>query len=95
MPTAAPDTGDFLSDKGRKNIARKLCENLSSQGKFPRPLAVGIMKHTRFFPAEDYHCDYAAKNPMHYGAYRVGSGREGFLVPDLGRRYLPPATPAK
>ncbi|NMD05848.1 MAG: peptide-methionine (R)-S-oxide reductase MsrB [Deltaproteobacteria bacterium] len=69
----------FYQTKEEKNIAEKILREFEQSGKFPRPLAVGIMKHTRFFPAEDYHQDYAAKNPMHYGAYRVGSGREGFL----------------
>ncbi|HDQ03599.1 MAG TPA: peptide-methionine (R)-S-oxide reductase [Deltaproteobacteria bacterium] len=69
----------FYQTKEEKIIAQELLGELDQSGKFSRPVAVALMKHTAFYPAEDYHQDYAAKNPMHYGAYRVGSGREGFL----------------
>jgi len=69
----------FYQTEEEKNIAQKLFGELDQSGKFSRPVAVALMKHTAFYPAEEYHQDYAAKNPMHYGAYRVGSGREGFL----------------
>jgi peptide-methionine (S)-S-oxide reductase len=31
---------------------------------------------TTFYPAEDYHQDYAKKNPLRYSYYRNGCGRD-------------------
>ena len=79
----------FYQTQEEKNIAQKLLREFDQSGKFSRPLAVDVVKHTRFFPAEDYHQDYAAKEPMHYGAYRIGSGREGFLRQTWGDNICP------
>jgi peptide-methionine (S)-S-oxide reductase len=32
-----------------------------------------------FYPAESYHQDYAARNPVRYGLYRTGCGRDARL----------------
>ena len=32
-----------------------------------------------FYPAEDYHQNFAQKNPLRYKTYRIGSGRESYL----------------
>ena len=79
----------FYQTEEEKNIAENILRELEQSGKFSRPLAVGVVKHTRFFPAEDYHQDYASKDPMHYGAYRIGSGREGFLRQTWGDNVCP------
>lgn len=41
-----------------------------------KPIAVKVLPASRFWLAEDYHQDYAAKNPMAYNAYRIGCGRD-------------------
>lgn len=41
-----------------------------------KPIAVKVLPAGRFWLAEDYHQDYAAKNPMAYNAYRIGCGRD-------------------
>ena len=35
-----------------------------------------ILRLGAFWPAEDYHQDYAIKNPAHYHAYRMACGRD-------------------
>ncbi len=79
----------FYQTEEEKNIAHKSLLALAQSGKISRPVAVDVIKHRRFFPAEDYHQDYAAKNPMHYGAYRIGSGREGFFRQTWGDNICP------
>ncbi len=39
------------------------------------PIATDILERTTFFPAEEEHRRYAAKNPVRYALYEHGSGR--------------------
>ena len=41
-----------------------------------REIAVDILPAARFWPAEDYHQDYAEKNPIRYKFYRWNCGRD-------------------
>lgn len=44
-----------------------------------RPVATQIRPAARFWVGEDYHQDYARKNPERYNEYRVGCGRDAVL----------------
>lgn len=44
-----------------------------------RPVATQIRPAARFYMGEDYHQDYARKNPVRYMEYRVGCGRDPVL----------------
>lgn len=52
---------------------------LDESGVFDDPIATRILPAKEFYPAEEYHQDYAKKNLFHYSSYKKGSGREGFL----------------
>lgn len=46
------------------------------QARFDRDIAVAIEPAGAFWPAEDYHQDYADENPIRYQRYRFGCGRD-------------------
>jgi peptide-methionine (S)-S-oxide reductase len=52
---------------------------LEATGKFKPRIATEILDAKPFYPAEDYHQDYAEKNPLKYEYYRFGCGRDARL----------------
>ena len=52
---------------------------LEATGRFDRPIVTEIVEIGLFTPAEDYHQDYYQKNPIRYGYYRRGCGRDARL----------------
>ena len=44
--------------------------------RFHREVAAQVLTAGPFYAAEDYHQDYAKKNPVRYGMYRTGCGRD-------------------
>ena len=51
-----------------------------------RPIATAILPAAPFYPAEGYHQDYAAKNPVRYAVYRQGCGKDRRLKQLWGGR---------
>jgi len=72
-------TAIFYSDEEEKAIAEKSRAELEASGVFSRPIATAVRPIKTFYPAEEYHQDYYKKNVAHYEAYKIGSGRAGFL----------------
>jgi peptide-methionine (S)-S-oxide reductase len=54
----------FYADADQKRVAEAYIAQLERAGAFDRPIATEIVPLERFFEAEDYHHDYAAKNPQ-------------------------------
>lgn len=64
---------------------------LAVSGLFSQPLVTEIAPFHSFYPAEDYHQDYARNNPIRYRFYRSRSGRDAFLDRVWGQdRYAKP-----
>lgn len=72
-------TGIFYSDEQEELIARELVKELDESKLFDKPIAVQVLPFGKFVKAEDYHQNYAEKNPQEYMRYRRGSGREDFV----------------
>jgi len=73
------ESGIFYHNNKQKQVAEKSKNDLEKSGIFDKPIVTKIEKFTTFYPAEEYHQDYAEKNPLHYSNYKKGSGRESFI----------------
>ncbi len=60
-------------------LARAVIAEVNSAHVFTTPLTIPVLASVPFWPAEDYHQDYAQKNPIRYNFYRSGSGRDDFI----------------
>ncbi len=84
----------FYHDEEQKRLAEKSRAELGKSGRFDKPIATEILKFTKFYEAEEYHQDYHKKNPLNYGFYRQGSGRDTFLEKVWKRESCPLPPPA-
>ena len=53
----------FYADEGQKRIAEEYIARLDAAKVFARPVATALEPLHAFYPAEDYHQDYAALHP--------------------------------
>lgn len=66
-----PDTGRqyrsavFYADERQKKLAEEFIARLNESGTYDRPIVTTVEPLSRFFPAEDYHQNFAAENPNH------------------------------
>ena len=72
-------TAIFYHDETQKELAEKSKADLDASGKFDKPVATLILPAKPFYPAEEYHQDYAEKNSAYYDAYKRGSGRARYI----------------
>jgi methionine-S-sulfoxide reductase len=70
----------FVHNEAQRAAATKSKAELEASGRFSKPIVVPIQDAEPFWVAEEYHQDYYKKEPDHYGRYRRGSGRAGFLA---------------
>lgn len=72
----------FTSDEQEKAAlaSRKWAQDwLKEQGRLEGKIATVIRPLNEFYPAEDYHQNYAEKNPLRYKYYRYRCGRDARL----------------
>lgn len=70
-------TAVFVADPGEKAAAEQVKAQVAKA--LGHGVATRILPAGTFWMGEDYHQDYARKNPINYGAYRVGCGRDSRL----------------
>jgi peptide-methionine (S)-S-oxide reductase len=78
-------TAIFYHDEDQKRVAEASKKKLNDSGKFKKPVATEIRPFTTFYPAEEYHQDYAKKKPREYHQYKTLSGREAFIEKTWGK----------
>jgi len=69
----------YYSNEEEKEQADFVIEKINTAGVYDSPLAISVEPVLEFFPAEEYHQDYAKENPLKYGYYRNASGRTAFI----------------
>lgn len=69
----------FCENEEELTIAKQVLNEVAESGVYEKPVTVSILERKPFYKAEEYHQNYAEKNPTHYGLYRLGSGREDFV----------------
>ncbi|HVS12692.1 MAG TPA: peptide-methionine (S)-S-oxide reductase MsrA [Thermoanaerobaculia bacterium] len=66
----------YAHDEEQRRRAEQSKRELAASGRFARPIVVEIADAGPFWIAEEYHQDYAEKNPLRYKLYRTGCGRD-------------------
>jgi peptide-methionine (S)-S-oxide reductase len=69
----------FVHGAEQRKLAEASRDALQASGKLHGPIATQIVEAGPFYPAEEYHQDYYKKNPIRYGYYRNGCGRDARL----------------
>ena len=72
-------TAIFYHNEEQKRIAEASKKRLNESGKFKKTVATEIRPYITFYPAEEYHQNYAEKKPREYQQYKTYSGREVFI----------------
>ena len=69
----------FYANEDEKQCAESVLQELNESHIYTNESKVEVLARKEFYKAEEYHQNYADKNPLRYGMYRQGSGRESFV----------------
>ena len=83
-------TAIFYHDETQRRLAEESKRRLQASGRFDQPIVTAVALAGEFYPAEEYHQDYHRKNPVRYGLYRAGCGRDRRLRELWGASAPPP-----
>ncbi|MCM3597108.1 peptide-methionine (S)-S-oxide reductase MsrA [Metabacillus idriensis] len=72
-------TAIFYHTEEQKQKAEKTKQEIDESGRFKNPAVTEILPAAPFYPAEEYHQKFYAKNPQKYKQEREESGREEFI----------------
>ncbi len=75
----------FYADEKQRDVAEASKQNLAKSMHFDKPIVTEILPLGDFYNAEDYHQNYYSVNPIRYGYYRSGSGRNQFIEKQWGK----------
>ncbi len=69
-----------------KEAAERVIKAVDAAAVLLKKITIAVLPSVPFWPAEEYHQDYAKKNPIRYTYYRVASGRSAFIEKYWGER---------
>lgn len=72
-------TAIFYHDEEQREKAERSKKKLQNSGKFGHAIATEILPAKDFYPAEEYHHNFAKKNPHRYRSYKMLSGRDFYI----------------
>lgn len=76
----------YYADEQEKSEAQRVVSYIDGLNIFSNPLPIVILPQAVFWPAEEYHQNYAVKNPVRYSYYRTGSGRDAYIEKTWGTK---------
>lgn len=76
----------YYETDAEKLAARSVIDGIDKLKVFEKPLPLIVIPRVKFWSAEEYHQDYGEKNPVRYGYYRSGSGRDKFIAKYWGAK---------
>jgi peptide-methionine (S)-S-oxide reductase len=56
-------SGVYYSDAEQLSVAQEVMTEMSASGLYDRPLVTEVVQLSNYWPAEDYHQDFFARNP--------------------------------
>ena len=66
----------FYLNENQRQLAQNSKAALASSGKLSGDIVTLVLPAGSFWPAEEYHQDYAKRNPLRYSYYRSRCGRD-------------------
>lgn len=69
----------FCENEEERDIAKNVIEELNKSGIYESLAVIDILLRKPFYKVEEYHQNYAEKNEIQYGLYRLKSGRGDFI----------------
>jgi peptide-methionine (S)-S-oxide reductase len=72
-------TAIFVGDAAERRAAEASKAALEASGRLPQGVVTPILDAMPFYVAEEYHQDFARRNPVRYRAYRAGCQRDSRL----------------
>jgi peptide methionine sulfoxide reductase msrA/msrB len=76
----------YVETDVERETALEVFRRIDALGVLAAPVAIAVLPRVPFWPAEEYHQNYARENSLKYSYYRKGSGRDAFIQKYWGER---------